>query len=208
MSTLIPFAGLATVPWKNGSGSTTQIASDPPEADFDSFDWRVSLATISENGPFSVFPGVERTLALVDGHGLTLDIDANDRHAGHRVLVGRDEPVLAFSGDSDVQATLNRGPSVDFNVMTRSDTCYHLFGRRRLTGSPSGFAPRGDVSILFLAEGDSLSVSSDGERIGMARFDTILFRGDASIWRLEGGPGVVLIADIFFNSDDDGDDLE
>lgn len=203
MSTLIPFAGLATVPWKNGSGSTTEIAVDPPDGDFDNFNWRVSLATISENGPFSVFPGVERTLALVDGHGLTLDIDGNDR-----VLVGKDEPVLAFSGDSEVEATLNRGPSVDFNVMTRSETCYHLFGRRRLLGTSSGFAPRGDVSVLFLAEGDSLSVSSDGERIGMVRFDTILFRGDASIWRLEGGPGVVLIADIFFNSDDDGDDLE
>jgi len=203
MSTLIPFAGLGTVPWKNGSGSTTEIAIDPPEGGFDSFNWRISLATISENGPFSVFPGVERTLALVDGHGLTLDIDGNDR-----VLVGKDEPVLAFSGDSDVDATLNRGPSVDFNVMTRSETCYHLFGRRRLTGTTSGFAPRGDVSVLFLAEGDSLSVSSDGERIGMARFDTILFKGDTTIWRLEGGPGVVLIADIFFNHDDDGDDLE
>jgi environmental stress-induced protein Ves len=203
MSTLIPFAGLATVPWKNGSGSTTEIAVDPPAAGFDDFNWRVSLATISESGPFSVFPGVERTLALVDGNGMILDIDTNDR-----VHVGQDEPVLAFSGDSEVEATLNRGPSVDFNVMTRSETCYHLFGRRRLTGNPSGFAPRGDVSVLFLAEGDSLSVSSDGERIGMVRFDTILFRKDTSIWRLEGDPGVVLIADIFFNSDDDGDDLE
>ena len=72
MSTLIPFAGLATLPWKNGSGSTTEIAIDPPSATFDDFHWRISLATISENGPFSVFPGVERTLALVDGHGLTL----------------------------------------------------------------------------------------------------------------------------------------
>lgn len=197
MSILIPFAGLATVPWKNGAGSTTQIAADPPESGYDDFNWRISLATISENGPFSLFPGVERTLALVDGHGLTLDIDDDDR-----VLVGKDEPVLAFSGDSAVKATLNRGPSVDFNVMTRSQTCYHLFGRRRLNGNPSGFAPRGDVSVLFLAEGDSLSVSSDGERIGMVRFDTILFQRDSMVWRLEGGPGVVLIADIFFNDDD------
>ena len=33
------------------------------------------MATIAEDGAFSQFPGVDRTLALVDGHGLTLQID-------------------------------------------------------------------------------------------------------------------------------------
>src|SRR5690606_15272177 len=79
MNILIPFAGLSALPWKNGGGSTTTIAVGPPEAGFDDFDWRVSLATISEDGPFSRFPGVDRTLALVDGHGMTLDIDGSER---------------------------------------------------------------------------------------------------------------------------------
>jgi environmental stress-induced protein Ves len=194
MTVLIPFAGLAPVPWKNGGGSTTEIAVNPPEAGFDDFDWRISLATISGDGPFSVFPDVERTLALVDGHGITLDIDGDER-----LVVCKDEPVLAFSGDSIVEAKLNRGPTTDFNVMTHNERCYHQFGRRRLPGAPSGFVPRGDVTVLFLAEGDSLSLSSDGERIGMVRYDAVLFDQSEVVWKLEGAPGVVLIVDIFYN---------
>ena len=55
-----------------GGGSTTEIAVAPPGAGFDDFDWRVSLATITQDGPFSAFPGIDRTLALVDGDGCLL----------------------------------------------------------------------------------------------------------------------------------------
>ena len=64
MTLLIPYAGLESAPWKNGGGSTTEIAIAPPGAGLDDFDWRISLATISEDGPFSVFPGIDRTLIL------------------------------------------------------------------------------------------------------------------------------------------------
>jgi hypothetical protein len=50
--------------------------------------------------------------------------------------------VLEFDGESRWSATLNRGPTTDFNVMTRRDRCYHQFGRRRLAGK-SEFAARG-----------------------------------------------------------------
>src|SRR4051812_28206746 len=114
MTTLIPFAGLVPVSWKNGGGSTTEIAVAPPEAGFDDFEWRISLATIANDGPFSQFPGVDRTLMLVEGHGAALDIDGEDR-----VMLSDDEPVFMFAGESHVVATLNRGATTDFNVMTR-----------------------------------------------------------------------------------------
>lgn len=192
MTVLIPFAGLTAVPWKNGGGSTTEIAIEPVGAGFDDFDWRISLATIGDDGPFSLFPGVDRTLALVDGHGVTLDIDGVER-----VLVCNDEPVVAFPGEGRVYAKLNRGATTDFNVMTRRGRCRHQFGSRRLAGQ-SEFAPRGDVTVLFLAEGDSLAVASDAERIGMVRFDTIVFDADA-VWTLETVQGLVFIVDIFYD---------
>jgi environmental stress-induced protein Ves len=192
MTTLIPFAGLSPVPWKNGGGSTTEIAIAPPEAGFDDFDWRISLATIAADGPFSQFPGVDRTLMLVEGHGVTLDIDGDAR-----VLLCEDEPVVCFDGAAKVQAKLNRGATTDFNVMTRRARCRHEFGRRQLEGA-SDFAPRGDVTVLFLAQGDGLTMSSDAERIGMVRYDAVVFDSDA-VWTLQAAQAEVFIVDIFYD---------
>lgn len=193
MTLLIPYAGLESSPWKNGAGSTTEIAAAPPGASFETFDWRVSLATFTHDGPFSPFPDIERTLALVDGGGIALRVD------GRPFALTEDEPVFEFSGDSEIEAALLDGPITAFNVMTRNSSCHHRLGRRALKGT-SGFAPRGDVTVLFLAEGESLSVSSDAERIGLVRYDAVLF-DTTTVWQLEASSAVVLIVDIFMNQD-------
>ena len=195
MSTLIPFAGLSPVPWKNGGGSTTEIAIGPPDSGFEDFDWRVSLATIEKDGAFSLFPGVDRTLALVEGHGMLLEID------GEPTLVSEAEPVVAFDGGSQVVAKLNRGGSTDFNAMTRSERCYHTFGRRRLSGE-STFVARADVTVLFLAEGDALELRNEAERIGLVRYDAVVLDG-GSTWKLEGGQGMVYIVDIWYHNEEE-----
>jgi environmental stress-induced protein Ves len=192
MTTLIPFAGLSPVPWKNGGGSTTELVIAPPEAGFDDFDWRISLATIASDGPFSRFPGVDRTLMLVEGHGITHDIDG-----AARVLLCEDEPVACFDGAAQVLAKLNHGPTTDFNIMTRRARCHHEFGRRQVNGA-SGFATRGDVTILFLAQGDGLAMSSDAERIGMVRYDAVVFDSD-EIWTIEADQAEIFIVDIFYD---------
>lgn len=200
MTVLIPFAGLSPVPWKNGGGSTTEIAIGPPDAGFEDFDWRVSLATIEKDGAFSLFPGVDRTLALVEGHGMTLDID------GDPVMVTEAGPVVAFDGSSVVQAKLSRGGSTDFNAMTRSERCYHTFGRRRLSGD-STFVARADVTILFLAEGDALELRNEKERIGLVRFDAVVLEA-GSVWKLEAGQGMIYIVDVWYHSDEDDESYE
>ncbi len=40
------------MPWKNGGGSTTEIAVFPIDSGLDAFDWRVSMATVAADGPF------------------------------------------------------------------------------------------------------------------------------------------------------------
>jgi len=196
MTMLIPYAGLSPVPWKNGGGSTTQIAVFPPDAGFEDFDWRISLATIAEDGAFSEFPGVERTLALVDGHGMTLEID------GEATLLSKADPVAVFDGESRVMAKLNRGASTDFNVMTRTDRCYHQFGRRALSGE-SRFVARAPVTVLFLAEGDALEICNDEQRISMVRFDAVLL-DQGTTWTLQAGQGTIFIADIhYYDSEED-----
>ena len=192
MTMLIAFANLLPVPWRNGGSSTTEIAAMPPGAQFHDFDWRISLATVLQDGPFSLFPGVERTLALVEGPGLVLDVDER------RFMLDEEDAVIEFAGESTVRATLDGGPTIDFNVMTRRAVCHHKFGRRRLEGT-SVFAPRGDCSVLFLAEGESLSVSSDDERIGLVRFDAIVFDTN-TVWTLEAQAATVFIVDLFYGA--------
>jgi environmental stress-induced protein Ves len=194
MTMLIPFASLAPVPWKNGGGSTTEIIIEPPDAQFHDFDWRISLATITQDGAFSLFPGVDRTLALVEGPGMVLDVDD-----GSRFALGDEDTIIEFPGEAAMRATLSGGPNIDFNVMTRRALCHHKFGSRGVDGS-SVFAPRGERTVLFLAEGESLSVSSDDERIGLVRFDAIVF-DTGTVWTLEAQEATIFIVDIFYGAD-------
>ena len=112
-------AELTPMPWKNGGGTTREIAAWPPAAGLDAFDWRLSIADIAADGPFSAFPGIDRQIVLLDGDGVRLR--ARDGSFDHRLAtVG--EP-FAFAGEATVEATLLGGPTRDFNVMTRRGRC-------------------------------------------------------------------------------------
>ncbi|MDL5037051.1 HutD family protein [Comamonas resistens] len=106
---------IAPSPWKNGGGSTREIVCFPPGAGMDSFAWRISVAMISQAGPFSAFPGIDRQIMLLDGDGVQLvSAAAGIDHA----LQQRWQP-FAFSGDVALDCSLLGGTSTDFNVMTR-----------------------------------------------------------------------------------------
>src|ERR1700689_272768 len=83
-----------TTPWKNGGGSTTEVAVAPAGASLDNFDWRVSLARVASDGPFSEFPGIDRSLAVVKGEGLVLSIG---QHAP--LTLSRGSEPISFFGD-------------------------------------------------------------------------------------------------------------
>lgn len=106
---------LPVMPWKNGGGSTCEIACWPPGAGVTDFCWRVSIARIAAAGPFSVFDGVDRHIMLLDGDGVRMQ--SADGCIDHRL----DTPhrPFAFSGDAAIDCTLLGGASSDFNVMTR-----------------------------------------------------------------------------------------
>ena len=62
------------MPWKNGQGETVEIARSPDGEGLDDFDWRVSVAPVVADGAFSMFPGIERTIAVIEGSGMALDV--------------------------------------------------------------------------------------------------------------------------------------
>ena len=53
------------------------------------------MATVASDGPFSLFPGVDRTLAVLEGEGIVLSVEGQ---AGRSTLT-RDSPPLAFPAD-------------------------------------------------------------------------------------------------------------
>lgn len=108
-------ATLAATPWKNGGGTTQQIASWPAGAGLDAFGWRVSIACIAAPGPFSVFAGIDRSIMLLEGDGVRLF--TSDGRIDHRL--DRPHAPFSFSGDEAIDCTLLGGASHDFNVMTR-----------------------------------------------------------------------------------------
>lgn len=185
MARLIPYASLAAAPWKNGGGSTTEIAVFPAGAGFDDFDWRISLATIAQSGAFSVFPGIERSLALVEGDGVALTLD------GRPFALCAADPLLVFPGEAGVHATV-ASPSTDFNVMTRRGRCRH---RLTLVAAPAGMARAGAATLLFLASGEHAAIVCGGRRHALGRFDALLLEaGDGPAWRVEAAPGARLFA--------------
>lgn len=106
-------AGLIPQPWKNGRGITRVLARNAV--------WRLSIAEIDRDGDFSLFPGMTRHIALVQGNGLVLR--APD---GSKVHLGRPGEVFTFSGESQVSATLADGPVQVVNLMHVSGSAYSL----------------------------------------------------------------------------------
>jgi environmental stress-induced protein Ves len=74
---------------------------------------RVSVADVATDGPFSIFTGVDRWFAVLDGAGVVLTIDGSER----RVTASDD--ALAFSGAAETRCRLIDGATRDLNLMLR-----------------------------------------------------------------------------------------
>jgi environmental stress-induced protein Ves len=93
--------------WANGRGETVEIArADGP----DGILWRLSVAQVVEDGAFSRFPGINRSLTVIEGPGFHLRGEGVNLRADPLVPV-------AFSGEVAIRAEGVTAPSRDFNVM-------------------------------------------------------------------------------------------
>lgn len=117
--TIIPWSTRRIQPWKNGGGTTNELASAPVGSGLDDFHWRISVAEVTSAGPFSSFSGVDRTLALLDGSALDLTI------AGRAVHLTPAIRLVSFRGDDETVSSLPSGAIRDLNVMTRRAIASH-----------------------------------------------------------------------------------
>ena len=156
-------------PWKNGGGETRELAVAPPGAGLDDFDWRISCAQVASGGPFSAFPGVDRSLAVLDGAGLRLDF------AGSEALeLGVDCAPLVFAGEAAVNAELLDGPVGDFNLMTRRARWAHQLQRLCLHGERA-LAADADLTLIYCVTGIGLDCwLADGRELRLAAGEGVL----------------------------------
>ena len=166
------------VPWRNGRGTTLEIAVAPPGATFDTgFRWRLSAAAVTEDGPFSAFPGLVRTLVLLEGERLELDIDAE------RVVLGQRFDVARFSGGATTVGRVPAGPVRDLNLMVDARIPH------------AAAVERGGGTLRRRAGVEHLLVPLDGQMFvgGIALAPLELAVVDEGAWR---ATGAVLVATV------------
>lgn len=171
-----------TTPWRNGAGTTTQVAAGSQPSAGEDLGWRISIATIAASGPFSDYAGVDRVITLLrasvpdPGGSLALVVDGRanslERFVPH-----------AFSGDSDVSAVLRGGQKRALNVMTRRaiweadvDVSAPLTSSLPLSGGPPGHP-----TVVVVLDGSADLVGSNGT-VTLGDLDAAALSGSEPLW--------------------------
>lgn len=165
------------MPWKNGGGETREIVVSPAGATLETMDWRVSLATVAEDGPFSMFEGVQRTLCVIRGGGIQLQ--AGDRAPAD--LYVSSEP-YSFDGEVATSSRLINGPIEDLNAMTRRGRFRHSVRRLVLDGT-SVLDTNAESLIIYCQSGDLLCTTG-ADTANVQADDSVMFSSLAEPLRL------------------------
>ena len=136
-------------PWKNGGGTTQSLVCWPNPSDWV---FRMSVARIDCDGPFSEFKGVDRWFAVLSGEGVVLQFPER------RVEVGALDAAVQFSGDLPCQCSLINGPTVDFNLMVQGVSA----NMARIDRSPyiAKFKAQTTLAIFVVEAGGRVRMSS------------------------------------------------
>jgi len=136
------------VPWKNGLGHTTELAIND-NGSLDDFDWRLSIASVVNDGDFSNFSGYQRNLVLIEGNGLILDHRNGDVDKLTHLL-----DIARFDGASKTHGALIDGGIKDFNIMTNQST---------FAPDVNGYVEQQTVTVELLADNLLFAYSLTGE---------------------------------------------
>ncbi|NOT86858.1 MAG: HutD family protein [Lysobacter sp.] len=184
---LIPAHEYRRERWRNGFGWTREILRSPEAGD--DWDWRLSIAEIERDGPFSSFPGIERELVLLHGHGVRLRFDDGE--------VREVEPPhgrVRFAGERVVSGELIDGTTHDFNLMWRRDRIDAELWHRPLVGSMVLFVEPGEEWVVHVLSGRALAIDAVN-RVTASMGDTLVLRAIPQRVRfaLEGGGELLVI---------------
>ena len=182
-STVIPANEYHRERWRNGLGWTREIhaAGEP-------WQWRLSIAEIDQDAPFSSFPGVDRELVLLSGNGLRLRFDD-----GESTLLEPPHGRLRFAGERAVTGELVDGPTQDFNLMWRRDAIDAQLWHRPLVGPMVIFAEAGATWAVHLLAGQARFADDSGLPALNAGDTALLVAGSQRLRHVLDGGGEALL---------------
>lgn len=182
-STVIPANEYRRERWRNGLGWTREIhaAGDP-------WQWRLSIAEIDQDAPFSSFPGVDRELVLLSGNGMRLRFDD-----GESTLLEPPHGRLRFAGERAVTGELVDGPTQDFNLMWRRDAIDAQLWHRPLVGPMVIFAEAGTTWAVHLLAGQARFADDSGLPDLETGDTALLVAGEQRLRHVLDGGGEVLV---------------
>lgn len=172
--------------WKNGTGWTREIARFPETGNWD---WRLSIAEIEQDGPFSVFPGIDRELVLIRGKGLRLRFEDGETR---ELQPPHDR--IRFAGERALHSELLDGPTHDFNLMWRRTAITAELLHRPLVGPMLFFAEPGIAWAIHLLAGQAEFDKDSGLPALWAGDTALLVDGETRRrYMLEGGGEILAI---------------
>jgi environmental stress-induced protein Ves len=150
--------------WKNGKGRTLELIRLPHPKEEELFSLRLSIASMKESGPFSHYPGIERSIILLEGKGVVLDfVD--------EIKMNLNEPLkpIQFPGEAEIEAKLIDGPIREFNIMAARD-CIEAYIQvhRKVPKIQLGGV---DEHYCYIVEKNELILLSPGEKCDLASKD-------------------------------------
>lgn len=177
---LIRFADLAPERWRNGGGTTVEIARSGTTTEPGTggtspsgpgWDWRISVADVGTAGDFSAFPGCERILTVIEGEFMLLTVDG----AEHGLQKHRP---FRFDGGAAASATLPEGPIRDLNLITAPGYRGHVVIVELSKKRPH---PVFGGQHAVLLQGNAVATPAPGEAEGTAleRLDTVVGNDEA-----------------------------
>lgn len=163
---IVHYRQAPSVPWKNGLGLTRQLAIHPAGATAESFEWRLSIAQLDHDADFSVFPGIERCLAVLEGRLLL------ERVGSESVQLAADSPPARFPGDVAARGVVLQGPVLDLNLMYRLASWQPSLAR--LQGEEGVAHLRSTAGMLLCSLLPALRVCVGETQVTLDRYDVLV----------------------------------
>ena len=179
-------------PWKNGGGTTTDLAVHPDGAGWDDFLWRVGIADIRQSGPFSSFPGIDRSIMLLECpplSGMTLEIDGATTEMVPREFID-------FSGEATTQGILRGAAVRDLNVMSRRGAIKHRRGWNAVAARDWFRLGGTDARFIYVVAGAAQLVGTASEP-QVSAGESLIVTGEDAFNLRAGRDGAQLVWAVF-----------